>query len=320
MTAQFLKVLLTTQLALNYHQSLLVPTSNSLNVFYANYRSLLPKIDHLRALASTQLPDVILLCETWLVESITDSELSIINYSICCRDRNRQGGGVAVYICDNIPFSIHFSHSTIQLLVVDLKLKNGNLLYGVFYRPPSAEPTVLNFLESALEEIHPNKQKSFALLGDFSVDLSNQNYPQLSHLYSIQDKLNLHQVVSEPTRFSSSTDSVIDHAYLSNSALLSSCETALPLKGSDHSSLCLSLHLSPPTKKKVRRRVWMYKQDDFEGANDLLQWTPSDIYYDNDVNYFWMKWRDFFLVTMDSCISSKNISSTKSLPYINRGQ
>ena len=137
-------------------------------------------------------------------------------------------------------------------------------------------------------------------MGDFNVDLSNQNHPQLSHLYFIQDKLNLHQVVSEPTRFSSSTDSVIDHAYLLDFALLSSCETGPPLEGSDHSSVCLSRHLSPPRKKKVQRRVWMYKQADFEGANDLLQCTPSYIYYDNDVNYLWMKWRDLFLVTMDS--------------------
>ena len=83
--------------------------------------------------------------------------------------------------------------------------------------------------------------------------------------------------------------------------------------------MCLSLHLSPSRKKKVRCRIWIYKQADFEGENDLLQCTPSGIYYDSDVNYFWMKWCDLFLITMDSCIPSKNISSTKSLPYINRG-
>ena len=138
-----------------------------------------------------------------------------------------------------------------------------------------------------------------------------------SHLHSIRDKLNLHQVVSGPTRSTISTDTLIDLAYLSDPSMLTSCTIEPPLDGSDHNLLCLDLCLSPPRQKKVGRRVWLYKQADFESANNLLLSTPSNIIQDNDVDNFWVKWRDLFLTTMNSCIPSKNISSTRSLPYIN---
>ena len=293
---------------------------HSLNLFYSNCRSLPPKIDSLRALAAADDPDIILLCETWLDDSITDAELSISNYSICRRDRNRHGGGVAIYVRDNVPYSVFISHTSLELLMVDLKLKQGNLLCGVFYRPPSSAPSILTLLDSTLEELPPNKQKSLVLLGDFNIDSRNQNLPSLSLINSIQDKFGLQQVVTEPTRTSSTSETIIDHAYLADKAMLSSCETEPPLEDSDHRSISLKLHLLPPRGKRVRRKVWIYKQADFDTANDTLQCLPSDIYLDNsnDIDSFWIKWRDFFLATMSSCIPCKNISSTKRLPYLNK--
>ena len=61
----------------------------------------------------------------------------------------------------------------------------------------------------------------------------------------------------------------------------------------------------------------MYKQADFESANNQLLSAPSNIVQDNDVDHFWIKWCGLFLTTMTSCIPTKNISSTRSLPYLN---
>ena len=65
---------------------------------YFNYRSLLPKIDKLAVLCSTNMPDVVCLVETWLCMDILETEISIPNYSIVRLYRNRHGGGVAMYI------------------------------------------------------------------------------------------------------------------------------------------------------------------------------------------------------------------------------
>ena len=57
-----------------------------LSILYFNARSLLPKIDELRALVQ---PYVICIVETWLDESIQDVELSVKNYTLVRLDRYR---------------------------------------------------------------------------------------------------------------------------------------------------------------------------------------------------------------------------------------
>ncbi len=84
-------------------------TSKCFSVIYFNYRSLLPKIDELRAICATYCPDVVCLVETWLCSDIIDSELYIPNYNVIRLNRNRNGGGVAIYFHNSIRFNILLS-------------------------------------------------------------------------------------------------------------------------------------------------------------------------------------------------------------------
>ena len=69
------------------------PTSN-LSILYYNARSVLPKIDLLRAeAAAANDPAVICIVESWLSDDILDAEISIDGYHIVRLDRNRYGGG-----------------------------------------------------------------------------------------------------------------------------------------------------------------------------------------------------------------------------------
>ena len=61
---------------------------------YYNVRSLLPKIDELRAVCETSKPDIVYIVETWLDHSISDNELLVPNYQLFRLDKNRHGGGM----------------------------------------------------------------------------------------------------------------------------------------------------------------------------------------------------------------------------------
>ena len=67
-----------------------------LSVFSFNARSLLPKIDDLRAICSNENYDLVIITETWLSANILDHEICVPGYSLVRRDRNRHGGGVAL--------------------------------------------------------------------------------------------------------------------------------------------------------------------------------------------------------------------------------
>ena len=72
------------------------------SILYFNSRSLLPKIDELRALCSAYHPSVVCLTETWLCPDVQDNELLIPNYTIVRLDRNRHGGGVAMFVNNSL--------------------------------------------------------------------------------------------------------------------------------------------------------------------------------------------------------------------------
>ena len=83
------------------------------------------------------------------------------------RDRDKHGGGLAMYIKEDIPFVVLLKHPTSEVLLLELKLRNQNLLCGVFYRPPSSNSVPLVELESALESVPPSKLRNTLLAGGF---------------------------------------------------------------------------------------------------------------------------------------------------------
>ena len=60
-----------------------------LRILYYNARSLLPKLDELRATVEADMPDVVCITESWLSEEIGTDELNISNYNILRLDRDR---------------------------------------------------------------------------------------------------------------------------------------------------------------------------------------------------------------------------------------
>ena len=130
---------------------------------------------------------------------MTDGEISIDNYSIVRRDRNRTGGGVCVYIRYYFAFSIRpdLQQHNDEVLFIELLLpKTRPILIGTIYRPPKQN----EFLEH-FEELLSNTRsdEEIVILGDFNIccmkaSSSNKAYMNILKLFSFQ------QIISEPTR------------------------------------------------------------------------------------------------------------------------
>jgi len=90
-------------------------------------------MDHLRTIAASSSPPVIALCENWFDEYVQDTVLFIPNYHLVHRDRNRHGGGLLLFISDDIHSTCLLRHASFELLAVELKLKQGPLTIVLFY-------------------------------------------------------------------------------------------------------------------------------------------------------------------------------------------
>ena len=230
--------------------------NSSFSIFYSNCRSLLPKLDLLRTSVLTSSPSVVALVETWLDSSISDLEIFIPGYSIIRLDRNRHGGGILFYIKNEITILSSFASPSIELLTVDLHLSKHSPLLCLYYRPPSSS---LSDLNSFLLNTPIKRLKSFILLGDFNINLlpNSANTPLHQELSSLTDQLDLHQIVSEPTRCSNRSSSLIDLVFTSDPSAVT-CSTLHPLWSSDHKSLSLALSWSVPSPHPVHRTIWRY--------------------------------------------------------------
>lgn len=141
-----------------------------LRIIHLNVRSLVRKIDLLRVLVDSNMPDIITLSETWLNSSVSDSEINLANYDLYRYDRCSRGGGVAIYVSIGlvselvIP-SVDPLYCECIFVKVILHL-NKCLTIGSIYRPPS--PPIKSF-NSLIATINSIFGKNFIiLLGDFN--------------------------------------------------------------------------------------------------------------------------------------------------------
>ena len=94
---------------------------------HLNVRSILPKIDQILLIAIETKPACLLFYETWLDNSVFDSEVSIPNQVVCRNDRNRHG---EVYVCVRHDISL-----TWGMTYVIRSLIQSSLIY--FYQNPN---------------------------------------------------------------------------------------------------------------------------------------------------------------------------------------
>ena len=72
--------------------------------------------------------------ESWLCSDICDSEISLVDYSIVRLDRCRHGGGIILYIKNNLNFDI-ISHGALGLELIFVSIfqhNNRSIGLGVF--------------------------------------------------------------------------------------------------------------------------------------------------------------------------------------------
>ena len=246
-------------------------------------------------------------------ETIFDVDIFLPNYYVIRRDRNRRGGGVLLYIKDSISTTSIQVHPTLELLTAEVSLKKGPLLLGLYYLPPSAGHSLTD-LETFLQSLPPSKLKSAVFLGDFNIDLLSSTSPSYN-ITSVMSSFHFYQVVTEPTRISAASRTLIDHVYVSNRLLLHSCANAPPLGSSDHSCIHVDLTWSAPRPIRIRRQMWSYRCADWDQANELLPLsldsTSSESF--EDVDSHWSLWKSQFMSIMSTCTQSRAISIKK--PY-----
>ena len=146
--------------------------TRGLHFCHLNVNSLLSKIDELRDIIILIRPAISVITESKLDSSVTNAEVNINGYSIIRNDRNRNGGGVACYIRNDLCFNIKniFSNSIEHVFFEILIPKVKPIAIGIFYRPPNAND-LLDIFSSNFQQIDNKSNQKFILKENQSYEL-----------------------------------------------------------------------------------------------------------------------------------------------------
>ena len=194
------------------------PPLQELTIHHTNVRSLKKQLGSLRAYAPVLARnDVFSFSETWLNDTVADSELELgfSEHTWFRRDRARLGGGVACAVRSSLlPLRLP-DPPDIEVILV--RLQRAAITIAVCYRPPDDDPA-LERIAAALSALQPGDGR-LVVIGDFNLPevgwtattggatptLTKTSRRAVRFLDAV-DVLGLKQWVSDPTRGSNILD------------------------------------------------------------------------------------------------------------------
>ena len=181
-----------------------------------NVASLPNKFDQLKLTIGNNI-DVLVLTETKLDDSFPTSQFVLDGYSIPYRrDRDRNGGGILIYVREDIPSKILTRHTfpdDIEGLFVELNLKNVKwLLFGTYHPPRQSDKYYFNNITNALD-LYLERYDKFVLTGDFNAQETESEVDNFLEQYGAKN------IVKEPTCFKSADNPSCVDLFLTNSPL-----------------------------------------------------------------------------------------------------
>ena len=131
-------------------RNLKLKNTNRLILGHLNINSIIGKFDHPKVLIENNI-DILLLTETKIDASFPNTQFRIDGFSAPFRlDRNRFGGGVLIYVREDIPckqLTKHILPDDIEGIFVEINLRKTKwLLFGGYHPPRQQAEYFLNML------------------------------------------------------------------------------------------------------------------------------------------------------------------------------
>ena len=146
----------------------------------------------------------------FLDSTVLDRQLFVPGYSVVRKDRASLGGGLVLYITDNLCCyrRTDIESENIESLV---RVQILPMLLCYSYKPPSSKVEWLNNVSESLDTSF-NENKETVILGEFNFDLLKLSHNSNSWLQLVES-MNFTQLVKCPTRTTACSSTLIYHVF-----------------------------------------------------------------------------------------------------------
>ena len=232
--------------------------------------------------------DVICLNETRLDNSITDNAISINGYDVFRKDRDREGGGVAIYVNRNGSFTYKVRNdlmpTDLEMIILEItQPKCKPFLIISWYRPPGTHMDLFEKINHVLENVECT-DKEVMIVGDTNCDLLTSN-PTCYTLKMKEIAINFHlkQLIKKPTRITENSKTLIDHIYVPAEKI---CKSGVLYTGiSDHGMVYVTIgkdkkQIKNKHKFKTNRSYKHFDDNAFVHDMENVNWEDI-VHHDN---------------------------------------
>ena len=246
-----------------------------------------PDYDIRHSLSGDTPPAIMAFTETWLDDTISDGEIAIPGYSIYRKDRNRQGGGVAIYVSEDVKTTRRTDLEDVNLELISLEVRERAGSDVSFMERFS------NILFRARLE-----DKEITLLGDLNCNLL-KSASHTTQLLEILRENNLQQLIDKPTRITMGGESLIDLMITSSADIY---------QRSGCSDCCFSDHhmifgVKSEVTRKFENNISQYRafhkcdKAAFQGDIEKAPWHVLQLF--DDIDERWYHWKQLFFSILD---------------------
>lgn len=258
-----------------------------------NCRSILShssKMDHLAVLASHHEFTVIALTETWLNPNVDNDVLSLDGYSIIRNDRSSNGGGVALYIRENLVYNRldELDCNITEAIWVKVHLNNAHVIFGVVYCPQTISEVapvsddLMEYLNLCMDTTSELRASSSIITGDFNAHVRAWGFSENDNalgrrLKPFINNNNLTQLINEPTCGGSLLDLIITDK---QDLVLEAGTLPKLTSHCDHQVIWANFNLNTNPKQAYFKEFLNVSNVNWDNLNDSLLFQDWDAFLD----------------------------------------
>lgn len=242
---------------------------STLHIISANVNGLRGKLNEIQVRAESEKPSVIACQETKISQHVSSNTLEILGYKLFRKDRNECGGGVALFVQENLKPQRLTSgiDASLELVAVKCFLNKYEVIIASTYRPPS-QP-VSSFVEMLTDFTSSLGYacKDLVLTGDINICALQSEFKIMQELCS---SLHMKQIIATPTH----ANRLIDHIYIPEAASIISSGISSPIeKKHAQTWVKVRFHASVVTTKRLPN--WRFNKADWVILNMRLMQSNS---------------------------------------------